>query len=250
MIPRQLAPEEPGRRPAHFGKLLTPEMEAFRAAVMQIYRKKEASKNTWNRAAQVIYMLADVGVKSPSQIDDAAIERFKKSQPKDNKAVTNFSVLRSCRAVCQHGVDLELIPSMPNFGYIPQVSELPKAKPTFRLSSVDFERMWKGLLEDAGSLEGHRLFAVYATAGLAGLRRDELLHLLKGDVDLVAGMISVRRRERSLWTKLASPIKISPKLREVLAHWFPMAGDEIVFPGPKGGYWDGPGANGYTRSTS
>ena len=187
----------------------------FRTEIDRFYRVgKAASKNTYNGVHQVIFLLADAGVTTPSAIDGAVIERVWKILPKTNTAGRNYAIMRAFGRLRERP---QAGPSRRSRGGTDgflRSASFPGRGPYFTSRRTTSDVCRSRSFEEAGGLQkGHRLFAVYATAGLGGLQQGELLHLLKGDVELAGGTVRVRRREKCGWTKLASPIKYSVQAR-------------------------------------
>jgi len=219
------------------GPIKSIDMDLLIDKIGRLYREKNASRNTRLRACYTLKLLKDAGARKSGDVDNGVIRRFEGDLPTSNKERTNFALRRALRAACGHAVQLGHMRRGLDFGYIPPVEAFPRAKKTQSLSIRDIHRLWTHFQTRASSREGHRIFALFATIVLAGLRRDEIVHLLAEDVDLPAQRIRARHREKSTWTKLSSPIPISDQLKFVLGKQIAQSGSKYVFPGDKGGPW-------------
>ncbi|MFO0840860.1 MAG: tyrosine-type recombinase/integrase [Gemmataceae bacterium] len=69
------------------------------------------------------------------------------------------------------------------------------------------------------------VYPMAATAAYTGARRSELLRMLVSDVDLAAGMITVREKKRLKGRRSTRNAPITPRLSQVLREWLPAKPD-------------------------
>jgi integrase len=226
-------------KPARGGKAATSSrakplvMDSFADEILWFYSQRK-SRSMPGKVTRVLNLLREVGVRTTADLNDGAIQRLEAVLPSDVKATTRDNILSICRAMCNNAVSLGLLPSCPAFPPIVSPKHHPRVKPDAPLTHEEVKRLWHHLEEKKDDWFGHRLFALFALAVLAGLLREELFEMETGDVDLDEGTIKVRRRERLKYTSLPSLVPVSSELKRVLAGWLPLVQDQWAFPGRGG----------------
>jgi integrase len=219
-------------------------MAMFADEIDRHYLAKNAGPTMLRNVRRVLKILVQVNVHTTSELNDSAIQRFEAALP-DISAHGRFELLRTLRAVCNHGVRLGLLASTPTFPAIPHPPDIPKAN-RISFPSMDEMNLYLKYLRSGADAtwEGHRGYALVATIVFAGLLRNEVMSLQINDIDLIKGTIRIRRREglKKGWLRSSigsqNPVRISDKLKPILAAWLPLTGSNDVFPGKRGaGAW-------------
>ena len=94
-----------------------------------------------------------------------------------------------------------------------------KADELWEVLYLTFEEVGR-LLEHVKSTAGHPwIYPLVATAAHTGARRGELLRMRVGDLDLSAGVLSIRERKRVHGTRTTRRVPLSTTLAAILADW-------------------------------
>jgi integrase/recombinase XerD len=186
-------------RPAGLGETATPIDEAIQMFVAHIKIHSPAKPRTLERYRGVMSHFERVLGKqkyveavSRSHIDDYKKARSHEAVTKSGRLVSpgtiNFEVntLRSFFYFLIRERGVKMHNPCANFKPLRSVTERLKRRPK-PFSPDELCRLWKAC--------GERDYAMFATAFLAGLRRDELRYLTWDDLDLVRETIHIRAKE-------------------------------------------------------
>jgi integrase len=208
----------------------------LRAHVSLVYRASSKTRSTAQKAEQLLGEL--IAVLGPDATTDrlttsgiAAWMGLYAPRRAPHTVIGHLGVLRTLCAMAVEEGWLERAPVWKRLR--------PRARPLVEqrhYSLAEISTLLRYLAGRApGSWAAHRLYAAVAIAAYTGLRRDELLCLEWGHVDLVAGIISVVPLPgRVLKTaRSCRAVPIPPGLRPILEAWRPFATPIHVLPGAK-----------------
>jgi integrase len=234
--------------------------DRFRAELDDLYRPPLRSASSRAKMAQVLGLVAALGVESTDQLTPALVARFVASRPAGESANTTAGYLDYLRAACGLAAAqcyLRLNPFAVRKRWVRRVA--PQGKRHH--SAAEIARVLELLRADVAARSGwarwraRRLQALVATVAYCGLRKMEALRLEAADVDLDRGMIFLTERggRRLKTERSAQPIPIPEALAAILAPWLEhrlaaVAPDAAaaqcpwLFPGTRGlGPWLGGG---------
>lgn len=223
---------------------LTSELKALYAPPMR-------APATWAKLRQVLAELAALDdVTRSSDLTAATIGRWIAKYP-DRTAITTHSLLRSMRAAASYAVMMGYLKTDP-FAWrtpalwLPICSEsenISGQNPEFSralsclnvmqiLTTADTEARQRVCRNGMTPWMSKRLRALVYVYAYTGMRKREALCLLRSDVNLSTGFITIRgNSHRRLKTAASSaPLAIAPALAIVLKRWLPRTGCEWVFP--------------------
>jgi integrase len=211
-------------------------VDEIEAAIEPEYRDKTSATRSYVR--RVFRLLRELDVRTAADLDAGIYRRFEEHLTATAGVAahprTHGNLLAYLKAILGHVARKGFLASPPKAPALIDPREWPKAK--FRLPSRDdILRLGEHLRKGSGTWEGHRLYALFSTVVLAGLRLGEALRLRVEDLDLAQGTIRVRRRDGKPRRKFPTPAQIPDELMPVLKEWLPRSGPpmEWVFPGKR-----------------
>lgn len=211
----------------------------FRSEVLSLYEPPARARATWFAVRRVLDLLESLGVRSPSELTPQAVAKFTAAQGHLAPA-TIKGRLAYLRPVCDYAVFKGYLARNP-FEFRSRwlrVDDRREDRPDPRdrhHSAEQIARLLRRADAEAavGSWAAGRLQALVYTLAFTGMRRNEPLGMMVGDVDLAARILHIRsNRTRPLKTSgSGQPVAIAEDLALVLARWIPRAGCDWLFPG-------------------
>jgi integrase len=206
----------------------------FSAEVLTLYDPPVRRKSTRAKVRQV---LAELGAQCVSTADltPAAVSRWLSAHP-ERRAATHRGLLSTLRAACGYGAFQDYLVSPFAFRRLAQwlpADELVELEPFRRhRSAAEVAALLDQADAEASSWKGRRMRALVYCYAFTGAGKTEVLGLRVADVDLAAGIISVRSHPiRRLKTGArAARLPIAAPLAAVLESWMPETGSEWLFP--------------------
>lgn len=213
----------------------------FAEEVLALYRATRAPKTAKKMAQVLREFAAHAGPTGTADLTPEAVAGFSVALERGRHPNTVAGLLSYLRRACSYAASRGGGPS-PFSAWDGFVRWVPGqgARP---IAPAKIGRVLAhlGARANASEVDG-RLHAWAATLAYTGVRRDEALFLRAEDVDLMAGMIRVRRRLKRPTARRSVPIPVP--LAEILAAWMPRREGPNAFPNSRGKPWSG-GAPGY-----
>jgi integrase len=211
----------------------------FITSVLRVYSGPGHAPRTLAKMRRVLFLVADLGVKSTADLTTELAARFVAERARTVNPNTIRGDLSYLSAACSFAVEEGWLDHAPRFKRVrPRKvkSKMPKCHSIGDVARVlEHLRQWSECC-----WAGHRLYALAATVAYTGLRRDEALTLMLEDVSLFMGLITVSDRQRRKTEKSAAVVPIPRELSVILADWMPRCGCEWLFPGfRRQGPWTG-----------
>jgi integrase len=207
----------------------------FTADVLAVYLPPIRRLATYRKMSQVLGEFADFCL-TTADLTPSAIARWMQVHP-ERRPETTLALLRTLSAACTYGVLISALEANP-FGWRKPTAwvdwDVPELEPPVH-TSEEIARVLALADQEAagGAWKAARLRAVVYALAFTGARKREILGLAVADVDLAAGMLTIRtNRRRGLKTRSSSAnLPMPAELGRVLAAWMPLTGCEWLFPG-------------------
>jgi len=218
----------------------------FTEDVLALYLPPIRRLATYRKMRQVLGEFAQF-CPTTADLTPAVIAGWIQMHP-ERRPETTLALLRTLAAACTYGVLVSALEANPFAWRSPTQWvdwDVPELDPPVHSSEEIARVLALADLEAAGGAwKALRLrVLVYAYAFL-GARKREILGLAVADVDLVAGVLTIRtNRRRGLKTRTsAAHLPIPSELGKVLAAWIPLTGCAWLFPGARrhGPWLEGP----------
>jgi integrase len=200
----------------------------FTAAILALYAPPLRAPITRSKMAQVLRELG-AWCRTSADLTPATIAAYATAYPKRVPNTTR-GLLAYTRAAARIALAAGWLDRDPFAARKTWIRPEPANK-TRHHSAAELAQVWAHLEHSAPtSWHAHRLFALFATVSLTGLRRNEALYLTPADCDLPGRILTVNPRRRLKTSAAAAPVPLPEALARVLELWIPRAGTSWVFP--------------------
>lgn len=214
----------------------------FQADVLAVYHYPLRAKATYLQMRQVLREFGALPLACVTDITPAAIARWLQAYP-DRTPIRASSLLKTFRAATRYAQSMGWLDRDPFAFRSPakwvRVELAPPGPRIARsITAADVQRILDQADKEAatGDWEAARLQALVYLYAFTGMRKSEALHLLKTEIDLMPGILSIRPKP-SWRPKTAASIArlpIAEPLAAVLRLWLPRTGSDWVIPGKRG----------------